>query len=335
MTTYYYPSTYGAAESPAQNGTTGTATFVGNLPASPAGSYIVVTPNAVAAGATATYTVTFDYTGPGTGITETLSQTSYHNASYNETTDGTYDYLTANMAIPANDSYTFTGASTAYQPSANIATTDPTCFCTGTRIRTPSGTAAVEALRVGDVVVTASGGHRPVQWIGHRTIERLTLEQRPVRILAGAFGSGLPERDLFLSPGHPVLVGADANSEGGHLVPIMCLINGTTIERVPVDEVTYWHVELDEHDILLAEGLPVESYLDWGDRAFFSEASDHALHNPDFIVPGLSSRCRPVAFDGQIVEAERRRLDALFAMKLAAQCSWPAANDVFTLSRLA
>ena len=75
MTTYYYPSTYGAAESPAQNGATGTATFVGNLPASPAGSYIVVTPNAVAAGATATYTVTFDYTGPGTGITETLSQT--------------------------------------------------------------------------------------------------------------------------------------------------------------------------------------------------------------------------------------------------------------------
>ena len=89
------------------------------------------------------------------------------------------------MAIPANDSYTFTGASTAYQPAPNIATTDPTCFCTGTRIRTLAEAWQSRRFASGDVVVTASGGHRPVQWIGHRTIERLTLEQRPVRILAG------------------------------------------------------------------------------------------------------------------------------------------------------
>ena len=53
------------------------------------------------------------------------------------------------------------------------------------------------------------------------------------------------------------------------------------------------------------------SYLDWGDRAFFSEASDHAIHNPDFIVPGLSGRCRPVAIDGPVIKAERCRLGAL------------------------
>ncbi len=78
----------------------------------------------------------------------------------------------------------------------------------------------------------------------------------------------------------------------------MCLINGTSITREPVVSVTYWHVELDAHDILLAEGLPAESYLDWGDRPFFTEGSDHALHNPDFVVPGLTARCRPVAVDG-------------------------------------
>ncbi|MGX5777759.1 Hint domain-containing protein, partial [Methylorubrum zatmanii] len=135
-------------------------------------------------------------------------------------------------------------------------------------------------------------------------------------------GGGLPVNDLFLSPGHPVLVGADADNEGGVLVPVMCLINGTTITRAPRATVTYWHVELDAHDILLAEGLPAESYIDGGDRAFFAEASDHALHNPDFVAPGWNGRCRPVAVDGPVVEAERLRLDAVFAGSLAAQCEW-------------
>jgi hypothetical protein len=35
------------------------------------------------------------------------------------------------------------------------------------------------------------------------------------------------------------------------------------------DTVTYWHVELDRHAVLLAEGMPAESYLDCGDRAAF------------------------------------------------------------------
>ncbi|PIK74383.1 hypothetical protein CS379_02775, partial [Methylobacterium frigidaeris] len=158
------------------------------------------------------------------------------------------------------------------------------CFTTGTRIRTTRGEIAVEALRVGDEAVTTSGALRPITWIGHRDLDGagtvLPHDQQPIRIRAGAFGPGLPARDLSLSPGHPVLVGAGADGEGGHLVPVMCLINGTTITREPATSVTYWHVELDSHDILLAEGLPAESYLDWGDRPFFTEASDHALHNP-------------------------------------------------------
>ncbi len=195
--------------------------------------------------------------------------------------------------------------------------TGTVCFTTGTRIRTTRGEVAVEALRIGDEAVTASGALRPIAWIGHRDLDgagrTLPHDQQPVRIRKGAFGSGLPTRDLRLSAGHPVLVGADADGEGGYLVPVMCLINGTTIAREPVAAVTYWHVELDSHDILLAEGLAAESYLDWGDRPFFTEASDHALHHPDFVVPGLSARCRPVAVDGPVVEAERVRLSGVFA----------------------
>ena len=148
----------------------------------------------------------------------------------------------------------------------------------------------------------------------------------PVCISAHAFGEGRPARDLFLSPGHPVLVDADEDNAGGHLVPIMCLINGTTIERVAVDEVTYWHVELDEHDILLAEGLPCESYIDLGSRPWFAGA-DGALYDPDMALPGMPGRCRPVAIDGPVVEAERQRLDGVFSMRLASACAWPSAAD--------
>ncbi|AMB47332.1 hypothetical protein Y590_20505 [Methylobacterium sp. AMS5] len=200
------------------------------------------------------------------------------------------------------------------------------CFGSGTHILTERGEVAVEDLRERDVAVTASGARRTITWIGHRVLDgggrALHHDRQPVRVRAGAFGGGLPKRDLFLSPGHPVLVGADADNEGGVLVPVMCLINGTTVTREPVASVTYWHVELDSHDILLAEGLPAESYIDGGDRAFFSEASDHALHNPDFMPAGWGARCRPVAVDGPQVEAERLRLGTVFAAILNRHGAW-------------
>ena len=213
------------------------------------------------------------------------------------------------------------------------------CFATGTRIRTLRGDVAVEDLAVGDHAVTASGAARPITWLGYRTIDCTDhprpCEVWPVRVMAGAFGADLPERDLRLSPGHPVLVGSGANQV---LVPIMCLINGTSVERMEVPSVTYWHVELDAHDILLAEGLPAESFLDFGNRPWFADdaqacAADHPLMNPDFIPPGLDARCRPVAIDGAIVDAERRRLDDLFAMSLAAASHWPE-DESFALTAL-
>lgn len=211
-------------------------------------------------------------------------------------------------------------------PNASVSQTALVlCFGSGTHILTTRGEVTVENLRVGDRAITASGQHRTITWTGHRHLgaERpLPADQAPVRVRAGAFGHGLPKRDLLLSPGHPVLVGADAEAQGGALVPVMNLINGTTIARTSLASVTYWHVELDAHDILLAEGLPAESFLDFGCRPFFEEASDHRLHNPDFVPPGLAARCRPVALDGPLVEAERARLAAVFAQTLAEDCAW-------------
>jgi hypothetical protein len=209
------------------------------------------------------------------------------------------------------------------------------CFASGTRILTTRGEVAVEDLQVGDCAVTASGDRRAVIWTGHRRLGAepvLPVDQAPIRIRAGAFGHGLPTRDLFLSPGHPVLVGADAEARGGVLVPVMHLVNGTTIARTSTASVTYWHVELDTHDILLAEGLAAESFLDFGCRPFFEEASDHELHNPDFVPPGLSARCRPVACDGPLVETERARLGAVFAQTLVDDCAWSGYADRLVLA---
>ncbi|MBI1690670.1 hypothetical protein D9Y22_18415 [Methylorubrum sp. DB1722] len=196
------------------------------------------------------------------------------------------------------------------------------CFATGTRIRTARGEVAVEDLRVGDQAVTVGGKQRPIRWIGSRNLDgcgaALPFAQQPVRIRAGAFGDGLPVRDLFLSPGHPVLV-------GGHLVPVMSLVNGTSLARMPATAVTYWHVELDAHDILLAEGLPAESYLDLGSRPWFA-GSDAPLHDPEFAATNAPGRCRPLAVEGPVVEAERRRLNDLFAAVLAGACAWGEAG---------
>ncbi|UYW29644.1 Hint domain-containing protein [Methylorubrum extorquens] len=203
------------------------------------------------------------------------------------------------------------------------------CFTTGTLIRTARGEVAVEDLRVGDLAVTASGTLRPITWIGNRALdakgEALPHNEQPVRIRAGAFGPGLPARDLRLSHGHPVLVGADANGDGGVLVPVMCLINGTSVLREPATQVTYWHIELDAHDILLAEGLAAESYYDMGSRVWFA-GEDGMLTDPDFVPAGEHGRCRPVAVGGALVEAERQRLDAVFAAELDGHGAWTDAD---------
>jgi hypothetical protein len=88
-----------------------------------------------------------------------------------------------------------------------------------------------------------------------------------VRVQAGAFGGNVPARDLYLSPEHAVF----ANDV---LVPVKLLINGTSITQTKRDRVRYFHVELPEHAIILAEGLPVESYLDAGDRANFQHGEE-------------------------------------------------------------
>ena len=131
-------------------------------------------------------------------------------------------------------------------------------------------------------------------------------------VASDAFGPGQPRRDLFLSPDHAVYVGAV-------LVPAKYLINGTSITQVMADEVTYHHVELPRHDVLLAEGLPAESYLDLGDRSNFANGGGGGRTLSGLRIPCLgSARLR----------ARRHRSRARgcpAARKAASAHAWPIA----------
>jgi hypothetical protein len=105
----------------------------------------------------------------------------------------------------------------------------------------------------------------------------LYLSKRVARsaIAAGAFGAGRPYTDLFMSPDHAVYV-------NNVLIPIRHLINASTIIQLPTDRVTYYHLELPQHDVLLAERLPAESFLDLRDGSDYAKRPGPTRLHPDF-----------------------------------------------------
>ncbi|MCQ8242388.1 Hint domain-containing protein [Rhizosaccharibacter radicis] len=177
-----------------------------------------------------------------------------------------------------------------------------TCFLRGTLIETPAGERAVEVLAAGDEVMVLEDGRRvarPIRWAGgHRmdaALHGCGDEAYPVRIRAGAFGDGLPRRDLLVTPEHCIL------AEGG-LVPARMLVNGGSIlvDR-SIPEYDFFHLELDRHGILFSEALPTESYLDTGNRALFG--SDAVAARPAGAMPAA-----PVTVSREVVEPIWQRL---------------------------
>ena len=185
------------------------------------------------------------------------------------------------------------------------------CFAAGTRIRTVTGEVAVEDLRAGDRVVGSFGGKVEVKWIGYRHVRadrhRDPRAVWPIRIAAGALGDGMPARDLFLSPEHALYL-------DGHLVPAQLLVNGRTITRERRSAVTYFHVELPEHDVILAEGAPSESYLDTGNRSDFENAGPviaaHPMFGADADAIWQARACAPQCRQGPRLAAIRAEIDA-------------------------
>ena len=136
-----------------------------------------------------------------------------------------------------------------------------TCFLKGTRIRTDKGDRKVEDLAIGDLLPTVFGGVRPIQWIARYRYKKSdpgkswVKDVRPVCIARSALAADVPHADLYLTQGHALFI-------DGVLVPVGSLINGTTItlcDALEFDELEYFHIKLESHDVIYAEGAPSET----------------------------------------------------------------------------
>ena len=222
-------------------------------------------------------TIAFGTSPPGTNF---FVPGTYTNA---------YDATAHTLTIPkaSGGSYVFNNFSTAAGAPTTFdvtgtSITDVVCYARGTRIRTPDSELPVEKLRPGMQVITLIDGEevpQTVTWLGHRRIG-LAGHPRPetvapIRIKRDAFADGMPHRDLLVSPDHAIFV-------DGKLICARQLVNGATIrQELDWTAVDYYHVELDQHAILLAEGLPAESYIDTGNRGFFANSDAPLVLHPD------------------------------------------------------
>ncbi|WP_158932114.1 Hint domain-containing protein [Acidisphaera sp. S103] len=198
-----------------------------------------------------------------------------------------------NMNLPAADQ----GAGL-IQADAAVAFAQTLCFLRGTRIGTPAGEVPVECLTAGDTVLTLCGGTRRIVWIGKGHV-LATRGRRgpatPVIVRQGAFAPDVPHRDLHVTKGHAFYI-------DGVLIPVEFLVNHRSIIWDDhAQEVTLYHVELDTHDALLANGALAESYRDDGNRWLFQNA------NSGWGLPPQQPFA-PVLTGGPIVDAAWRRL---------------------------
>jgi hypothetical protein len=192
--------------------------------------------------------------------------------------------------------------------SGNVAIDFVPCFLRGTRIATPSGPRTVEELAIGDLVALATGGTRPVKWIGYRSYNPLFANANsqlvPVRIMAGALSDGIPARDLVVSPNHALFI-------NGVLIHAIELVNGRSIvQQASDDTIAYVHVELDRHDIILAEGTPTESYIEFDNRGVFQNVAEYyGLYGSETEAP-TQNMCAPLANRTPLADAARARIAA-------------------------
>jgi len=177
-------------------------------------------------------------------------------------------------------------------------------FCAGTRIATTRGRVRVEKLRLGDETLTIAGGPLPIRWIGHqiygRAFTRMNPNSIPVVIKANAFDDGVPSQDLRISPSHNIFI-------DGALIPVALLLNEVSVLTCDdMNPIAYYHIELPVHSVVLAEDMPVESYIDRGDGAMVAGGTPQAAGIPGQTKSWASSV--PILQSGPLVERVQDRL---------------------------
>lgn len=182
----------------------------------------------------------------------------------------------------------------------------PPCYLAGTHILTPTGERLVEDLDIGDVVVSRFGALRPILWIGRRSYDKRHAEHDreilPVCIKAGALGTNLPARDLYISPSHSMLI-------DDTLVSASLLVNGINITQAwcPT-RIDYFQIDLGTHDCIIAEGTWSESFADGptaqpgGLRGQFENFAEFRALDPNQFTPETLVLCAPRPLSGYALD---------------------------------
>jgi hypothetical protein len=233
-----------------------------------------------------------------TGQVQTLPDGEYTQVNVDTATNGVVDFgLVVNNGGAALTASDF----------------DLACYCAGVRILTDHGEVAVEELSIGDQVMTLAGVARPIKWIGQRSYSgRFAANQKtlPVCFKAGSLADDVPQRDLWVSPNHAMYL-------DGILIQAEDLVNGDTIVQArSMETVRYFHIELDSHDVIRAEGAWAETFIDADSRMLFHNAADYFRR-----YPAQSDRlplyCAPRVNEGFQLQSIRDRIRARGNRRLA------------------
>ncbi|MBO9579644.1 MAG: Hint domain-containing protein [Sphingobium sp.] len=235
------------------------------------------------------------------GLLITNSETMKAESGHFTTGDSFKSYIVSNYGFgPGGLSLPAT-----FDKNATVYAAPPVCFVEGTRLTVPGGQKSVEHLEAGEFVQVLSGEFRQIKWVGMMIVRpRRYADPKmayPVFAKAHAFGENIPFEDVGFSPGHSLFV-------DGVLVPVGKLVNGATIVQEAIEEVRYWHIELETHDIVLAAGLPAESYLPDGNRRAFGNAGKVVELDGSLDPQNWDNAYAPMVAAGPQLAEIRRRL---------------------------
>jgi Ca2+-binding RTX toxin-like protein len=260
--------------------------------------------------------LSFIGTGPFTGHAGQVE--SYVDPNFSNTT-----YVMVDTTGSGSANFEIVLYNTPALQASDLNLSNAPCYCAGTRIMTERGEVAVEDLAIGDRVMTVSGLARPIKWIGNRSYAGMfafgNRKVLPVCFKAGSLAEGIPKRDLWVSPNHAMFI-------DDMLIPAADLVNGNSIAQADaVEELHYFHVELESHDVILAEGAGAETFLDDDSRMIFHNAQDYFARYPDDIGP--TQFCAPRVTEGYALEAVRQRIDKRAGIAITNSLPVPVANQ--------
>jgi hypothetical protein len=201
-----------------------------------------------------------------------------------------------------------TGVASQLGTATNAVYSYTICFEKNTFISTPSGEKLVSTLAIGDEVLTADNRKVKVQWIGLQTVNSYFAKlngNMPVKICAGALGDGIPTSDLLVSPNHAMFV-------EGVLVHALALVNGTTITQMQrwTGDIEYFHIETENHELILANGAAAETFIDNVSRKEFDNWAEYESLYPN-AAPMVELDLPRVKFARQLPKAISDRLNAV------------------------